>query len=371
MVSQEFPGKHASDSEFIEEAATQVNQLLWLNPPPMAQGLPVISDFCLQSVVTHGKNSQVEQRPTEERVDREIVQQGRFFPRSQPLPFILAETSIRLAGRMRVVPGANAIVSEQLHRPLQAKPSSASEQPEKLPSHPIVPAGENDKPRLMRRVLAAVAENQQSLFTVMPRPVGIGLGQRLHQTLAQHFDRRGCSEGHVGDHVSRSGRSSAAEATRSPANETNLRRVIRGISTEGERARIKRSLVDGLPAHLFNSGSTSTGALPGFHITILRIVLYGDIRLLPSDVVEHPLFAQRLFAVGSHLPNLGISVEAQVIGSAASTQEKRRGETATRAGGFSHRIDPAAAWIHATHELPASAYEPMGPQAQGSRRPLG
>jgi hypothetical protein len=101
----------------------------------------------------------------------------------------------------------------------------------------------------MGGVLTAVAENEQALLAVVTFAVGVGVGERLDQTLTQHFDGGRRSERDRGYDVARARGAAAAQVTGATVNHAHLKREVGGRLAEGRAARVKRAGIDRLRAN--------------------------------------------------------------------------------------------------------------------------
>jgi hypothetical protein len=89
MVPHHLPREHAPHPQLIQKAPAKMRQLRGIDPPSGTKRLASVPRLLLQTIVGHGKNPQIDQRPAKERGDRDFVQQGRLLPRSNAQPFVL------------------------------------------------------------------------------------------------------------------------------------------------------------------------------------------------------------------------------------------------------------------------------------------
>jgi len=153
----------------------------------------------------------------------------------------------------------------------------------------------------VRRVLAAVAEDQQALLAVVARTPAVLDGESLDEPFTQNLHRGRGAERNRCDDVAAASGATTAQTARPRRRERHAQGIVIRGPAEGQGGGIERAGQHGAVTHLSDDGRPAAQPrqrrfLPVVVVTLRRLI---DEGLQAHRIVEHPLLAVRARATGT------------------------------------------------------------------------
>ena len=171
MIAEQLSRQAPPRPHLVEEAATEVRQVLARDAELLGDLRTTRLNILVKAVIGDTDEAKVDQGRPVPGIDGNVIQQRSFLPDADALEQLIGNPTIMLLRRIGIVVFTHPHFPQKLHRALNRNRALTCQNLHQMAAHAIIAAGEKDESRLMGRILAAVAKDQEALLAIMTGPM--------------------------------------------------------------------------------------------------------------------------------------------------------------------------------------------------------